>query len=395
MIHTLAIANYRSLLDLKIPMHQLTLITGANGTGKSSLYRALVLLADTAQGGVISSLAKEGGLESTFWAGPETISRAMRRGDVPVQGGPKKHTVRLRMGFCSDDFGYSIDLGLPSPSMSAFSLDPEIKQEVIWSGPVYRPASALIQRKGSTVKVRNGRKWTVYSEQINAFDSMFSQIADPEKTPEIFRLRETIQRWRFYDQFRTDRDAPARLPQLGTRTPVLSHDGHDLAAAIQTIREIGDSAALDNAINDAFPGASVSVAISDDSRFRLQFNQPGLLRHLDGSELSDGTLRYLLWVAALLTPRPPPLMVLNEPETSLHPDLLPALARLITRASARSQLWVVSHARRLINALESESVNDDVSLDNQRTIELHKELGQTEVAGQTLLNQPAWHWPAR
>jgi len=61
-------------------------------------------------------------------------------------------------------------------------------------------------------------------------------------------------------------------------------------------------------------------------------------------ELSDGTLRYLLWIAALHTPRPPPLMVLNEPETSLHPDLLPALARLITRAASRSQVWVVSHA---------------------------------------------------
>ena len=52
------------------------------------------------------------------------------------------------------------------------------------------------------------------------------------------------------------------------------------------------------------------------------------------------TLRYILWVAALLTPRPPELMVLNEPETSLHPDLLPALARLITFAAEHSQVWV-------------------------------------------------------
>ena len=54
--------------------------------------------------------------------------------------------------------------------------------------------------------------------------------------------------------------------------------------------------------------------------------QHGLLRPLKAAELSDGTLRYLLWIAALLTPRPPGLLVLNEPETSLHPDLLPALA---------------------------------------------------------------------
>jgi predicted ATPase len=123
--------------------------------------------------------------------------------------------------------------------------------------------------------------------------------------------------WRFYDHFRSDSEAPARLPQLGTRTPVLHHDGRDLAAALQTIIEIGYVEALNEAV-------------------------------------SDGSLRYLLWVAALLIPRPPPLMVLNEPETSLHPDLLPALGRLIIRAAITTQVWVV---------------------------------------GQGILDQPSWHWP--
>src|SRR5881398_3067509 len=77
-------------------------------------------------------------------------------------------------------------------------------------------------------------------------------------------------------------------------------------------------------------------------------SQHGILRALDAAELSDGTLRYLLWIAALLTPRPPALMVLNEPETSLHPDLLPPLARLIAQAAERSQIIVVTHAAQLL-----------------------------------------------
>ena len=81
-----------------------------------------------------------------------------------------------------------------------------------------------------------------------------------------------------------------------------------------------------------FPGAQV-VGARDDGRFAVEMHQHGLLRPLRPAELSDGTLRYLLWVAALLTPRPPELLVLNEPETSLHPDLLPALARLIAGAA--------------------------------------------------------------
>ncbi|MCP1375869.1 AAA family ATPase [Dyella lutea] len=386
MLGTLAIANYRSLRSLVLPLGTLTLVTGANGSGKSNLYRALRLLADTAQGRVVNALAREGGLGSTLWAGPEEITRAMRKGEVPVQGGPRREVVALRMGFAGDEFGYAIDLGLPEPSSSRFASDPQIKTEAIWAGPFLRPANLLVSRRGALARIREGRSWRVLADDLDPFDSLFTQVADPERAPEVLRLRETVRGWRFYDHFRSDAEAPARWPQLGTRTPVLSHDGHDLAAAWQTIHEIGDPRALDAAVEDAFPGASVEVTASA-GRFGLAFRQHGLLRPLSAAELSDGTLRYLLWIAALHTPRPPPLMVLNEPETSLHPDLLPALARLIVQASARSQVWVVSHAARLIAALEQAPAC--------HTLRLEKELSQTRLVGQRMLDEPAWHWPER
>jgi predicted ATPase len=385
MLKTLAIGNYRSLLDLRFAPARLTLITGANGSGKSNLYRGLRLLAETAQGGVVNALAKEGGLQSSFWAGPEKLTDRMRKGEVPIEGGPRKDVVRLRLGFSGDDFGYAISLGLPTPSRSFFSLDPEIKRECIWAGPVYRPASLLVDRTGPVVKARSGRDWDILSQHISPFDSLFDQVGDARSTPEILNLRESIRGWRFYDHFRTDHEAPARQPQLATRTPILHHDGRDLAAALQTIREIGDAESLDAAIGDAFPGTRLAIICQDGGRFAIELHQQGLLRPLSGMELSDGTLRYLLWVAALLTPRPPPLMVLNEPETSLHPDLLPALARLIARASKQAQVWVVSHANRLINALNGQPECQQIGLE--------KSLGQTGVVGQGTLDGPAWHWP--
>ena len=388
MLRTLAIANYRSLRSITLPLGPLNLITGANGSGKSNLYRALRLLAETAHGGVVNALAREGGLSSTLWAGPERISRAMQRGDVPIQGGPRQEPVALKLGFAGDDFGYAIDLGFPSPegAPTVFSLDPEIKSEAIWAGPFLRTANVLVERRGPLARVKDGRNWRVVAQHLNAFESLFTQVADPERAPEVLSMREAIRGWRFYDHFRSDKDAPARWAQLGTRTPVLSHDGGDLAAAWQTIREIGDAQALHEAVEDAFPGAAVQVAVSD-GRFSLMFKQHGLLRPLSATELSDGTLRYLLWIAALHTPRPPPLMVLNEPETSLHPDLLPALARLIERAASRSQVWVVSHAPRLIAGLEQTTLCN--------TIALEKELSQTRVSGLRELDEPAWHWPQR
>lgn len=155
MLHTLAVSNYRSLRSVVLPLSRLNVVAGENGTGKSNLYRALRLLAETAHGSVIRSLAREGGLESTLWAGPETISRAMRSGQHPVQGGPRREVVHLRLGFAADELSYSIDLGLPAPGNSSFMLDPEIKRECIWSGPKYRPASLLVDRRNAIVRVRD------------------------------------------------------------------------------------------------------------------------------------------------------------------------------------------------------------------------------------------------
>jgi predicted ATPase len=387
MLTTIAISSYRSLRDLVVPVKRLNVVTGPNGSGKSNLYRALRLLADTAQGRAITSIAREGGLQSTLWAGPEAFSRAMKFGDAPVQGTRRQHPVALRLGFSGDEFGYLIDMGLPSPGMSAFALDPEIKRELIWHGPALRPSTTLVDRNHCVVRVKDPEGgWNIISDNLATFDSVMTHIADPRNVPETLSLRESMRAWRFYDHFRTDGASPARLPQVGTRTPVLADDGADIAAAVQTIREIGDSAALDAAVTDAFPGSRVQVE-TESGRFTLAMQQHGMLRALQASELSDGTLRYLLWVAALLTPRPPSLIVLNEPETSLHPDLLGALGRLIGQASQRAQIVVVTHSAALISSLAQQT--------EYHPITLEKRFGETCMVGIRDMDRPRWQWPAR
>jgi predicted ATPase len=396
---TLAVENYRSVRRLVLPLRRLNVVTGANGTGKSSLYRALRLLADSSRNGAVAALAREGGLPSTLWAGPEILGRAVRRGEYPIQGTTRSgRPVSLRLGFAGDEFGYAIDLGLPAPAgrypasngqlrESAFRLDPEIKRECTWSGQVLRPAALLTDRRGPAVRIRApDGTW-----QVSEHDSMLSELADPQRAPDLLVLREQIRSWRFYDQIRTDAHAPARAAQIGTRTPVLSHDGADLAAALQTIREIGDADGLDKAVDHAFPGSQVEV-VNQAGRFDIAFHQHGLLRPLGSAELSDGTLRYLLWVAALLTPRPPALLVLNEPETSLHPELLPPLAQLMVAAAEHTQVVAVTHSRPLVQALDSGAAEARCEL---QTIELIKEVGQTCVAGQDQLDEPRWQWPKR
>jgi predicted ATPase len=384
MILTFAVAGYRSLRELILPLQRLNVVTGANGSGKSSFYRALRLLADAAQGRIVQSLAGEGGLQSTLWAGPEAFSRAMKAGEASVQPLVRQNRVSLKLGFASEDYGYAIDLGLPQPGSSLFGQDPEIKVEAVWIGELLKRSNLIASRNGPGVQILDdkGTRVNVVTD-LAPFDSMMTHAADPRGAPELLALRERMRGWRFYDHFRSDPDAPARRPQVGTRTPVLAADGHDLAAALQTIREIGNPAALHEAMEDAFPGSALDIATTD-GLFEVAMRQHGLLRPLRIAELSDGTLRYLLLVAALLTPRPPALMVLNEPETSLHPDLLAPLGRLIASAAERSQLIVVTHARALVEALGSEP--------DCTVFVLEKQLGETLAPD---FAAPAWAWPKR
>ena len=165
----LAVAGYRSLQQLilplgvlplgvlplgGLPLGGLTLVCGANGSGKSNLYRSLGLITAAARGDLVAALAAEGGLPAVFWAGPERTTREMRRGEKPVQGSSgRREATRLRLGIACETLSYAIELGYRADDQtSAFVLDPEIKREWIWAGGPFHPRSLLVQRTGAVVE---------------------------------------------------------------------------------------------------------------------------------------------------------------------------------------------------------------------------------------------------
>src|SRR6202789_3099379 len=107
-VSTLAIENYRSLRRLVVPLQTVNVVTGANGSGKSSLYRALRLLAETSRNGAVAALAREGGLASTLWAGPQGGSSGAKRRGYPTQGTVRTAPQAVKLGFAGDEFGYAI-----------------------------------------------------------------------------------------------------------------------------------------------------------------------------------------------------------------------------------------------------------------------------------------------
>ena len=374
-IREIHVTGYRSVRNLRLHLSQINVLTGANATGKTNLYNSVFLLAKAAAGGFAQVIAEEGGMPSVLWAGARK-SRSM--GTIRMEG------VRMTLGIKTDTFSYELICGLPKQSSgekSAFSLDPEVKEERVWMDAPHGLKVTFFERspKGAWI-LDNDERLADYSGELLPTESVLSQLREPHLYPELSSLRTEMSRWRFYHHFRTDAESPLRHPQVGVRTPVLAHDGRDLAAALQTINEVGQSQDLHEAIRQAFPGASLEIEHDEDNgMFAVLLRMPGLRRPLRARELSDGTLRYLCLLAALVSPHPPSLLALNEPETSLHPDLLEPLAKQLVNAAKYSQLWVVTHSHRLAELVEKFSGEAPISLEIAG--------GETRVTGQRTMDE--------
>ena len=356
-VRSIQISGYRSIRSLRLEVGEITVVVGANGTGKTNVYRAVRMLSVSAEGRLSATLAEEGGMPSVLWAG--------KRG----KNEPSRWSVAVEL----DDFTYEMTCGLVPPPQGPFSLDPDVKEERLLLREGKR-RHLVAQRDSGTAFVRDAEGSRVaFPADLWGGESLLSQLAEPHRFPILSVARSEFVRWRFYHHFRTDSAAPLRLPQVGVRTPALAHDGRDLAAALRTIEQIGDSRALFTAMSSAFPGSELTL-VTEGGRFSFQLRSPGILRPLSPAELSDGTLRYLCLVAALLSPRPPPFLALNEPETSLHSDLLDPLADLIVDASKRSQILITTHAHQLADRLERSGA---------LRVALAKVDGATDVVGPT------------
>ena len=356
-IREVSITGYRSLRAIRFPVGGLTVFVGANGVGKTNLYRGLQLLQASAAGTLARELASEGGMQSALWAGkrqgnkPARIKLAVGLGSDIDRTGQSNFDYDVEIGVVHS---YEVDIGVRQPTAAAFALEPQVKEESLIFHDRRRPLN-LLARKGPHVTAidDDGLKRELGIELL-ASETALGAFRDPGRFGDIELVRRTMLDWRFYHDFRSDRDSPLRKPCLAVTTPTLASDGSDLAAVFATLVHIREDARdLYQAIDDAFPGARLVVPSPDrTASFGLiQADYPQ--RVFEANELSDGTLRYLALAGALLGYRLPGFIALNEPEASLHPDLLEPLARLIVRAAERTQVWVVTHSERLADAFES------------------------------------------
>jgi predicted ATPase len=334
-IAAVSIGGYRSIQQLRFPVGPLTVFVGRNGVGKTNLYRALEMLRSAADGTITRRIAEDGGAESVLWAGPQ-------RGREPV---------RLTFAAEIDQLEYRIEIGLPMLAELALCLEQGVKEEELRIRAGGK-STLLLRRRGPEVMIidADGQRHE-YTNALLPSETALACFRDVDRYPALEYVRRELLGWRFFHSFRTEPGAPVRNPCLALATPMLAPDGNDLAAVLATLQYVqGDAGPAERAIDEALPGTKLVVEVERGrARFALKF--PDQPRAFGPHEISDGTLRYLCLVGALCSYRLPTFIALNEPETSLHPDLMPALAGLIARASKRTRIWVVTHSKPLASEI--------------------------------------------
>lgn len=334
----LTIHGFRRLYDAQLSLRPLSVMIGANGTGKTSILDVLSMLAKSAQGKLSDAITDLSGLNSVI-----TYDRAeeLRLGiSMTVPG---HEPLEYKLGLKPQGIAYSISEETlsqkrqpqqPRPFLHIDSYGPDIKYFEPDKGKLVRP------------------NW-----EHKPLETSLAQVPKMFREPEDFRNR--LSSSTFYHVLNVDPRSPVRLPQPMRPATLPGRNGEELVTCLFYLREAERSRfeAIEDALRAAFPRFErLDFPPVAAGTLALAWREEGFSQPLYMHQLSEGTLRFL-WLATLLqSPGLTALTLLDEPEVSLHPELLNLLADLLREAAKRTQIIVATHSDRLIRFLKPEEV---------------------------------------
>ena len=327
-------------------LRDLNVLIGPNGSGKSNLIEALELLSATPHD-FAATVRDGGGPAEWLWKGGETVRPAEIEA-VLENGTPTGRPLRYRLRFTA--------------VQSRVEVVDEAVEEV--EQDPHRPASADVyfyyrfQHGHPVLNVRDdtggsiGRR--LRREDLLPDQSVLAQRKDPEQYPEVTwtgrRLGaiHTFREWTFGRYVPLRQPQPADLPE-----DRLLPDSRNLALVLNQIEHAGE-VRLNQLLRQFFPRFErMSTRISGGA-VQFYLHESGFRAPIPATRLSDGTIRFIAILATLLSPSPPPLVCIEEPELGLHPDAVALLADLLVDASERTQLVVTTHSDALVSALTNQ-----------------------------------------
>ena len=337
-LRSLHVRGFRRLRDVSLELRPLTVALGANGAGKSTLLEVFSLLAASARGDLGAALQASGGLGAVMTSGTQDgVFLEVERGVVGA--------VPLR---------YSLHF---KPQGSGYYIAHETLSE--HSDPSKAKPFLHIQAIGGSVKYFDPDKNGLFSPTWthDPRETALSQVPRLYRDPES--LRQTLAACQAYAPIGVGPQSPVRLPQAMQPTGLPGTQGETLISCLFNWREADPERfeRFNDTLRAAFPNfESVSFPIAAAGRLQLVWKDRDFTAPFDISQLSEGTVRFL-WLSVLLMSRElPAITLLDEPELSLHPELLSLLADLLREAAQSTHLIVATHSDRLVRFLKPEEI---------------------------------------
>lgn len=335
-INRVRIRGFRRLEDVDLPINPFMVLIGANGVGKSSLLDAFSLLSASASGKLNEIVSQQGGITSLL-----TRDRAKELSLLVDMDVPLHRPLEYELHLTPKATGYVIsgellrqDRGHPHPFKHIDSSDGDIRYYEIGQNKLVRP------------------DW-----EHNPLETSLSQVPKMFREPEeMRRILATATKYHVLD---VGPRAPVKLPQPMKPATLPGPDGEDMVPYLYYLRETDKDrfAAMVDSLQAAFPSfESLNFPPVAAGMLSMTWKDKSFSKPLYMNELSEGTLRFL-WLASLLqSPSLSTITMIDEPEVSLHPELLNLLAELMREAAKRTQLIVATHSDRFIRFLRPEEV---------------------------------------
>ncbi len=334
----ITIEGHRRLYKVQIDMRPLTVMIGANGVGKTSLLEIFLLLAASAKGQLESKISDLSGLNEMM-----TRDKANSLAISLSMSVPHYPSLDYRLELVPKGLSYEIALETLTQKNNPSAIEP----------------FKHIDSRGLDVKYFSpeDQKLLRPNWEHNPFETSLSQVPKMYQEPE--NLRKQLASCTFYGALNVASKSPVRLPQSMRPSTLPGSNGEDLVSCLYYLRETDPDRfeIIEDTLAAAFPDFErlgfppVAAGILAMTWKDKNFSKP-LYIH----QLSEGTLRFLWLVTLLQSPDLTAVTLIDEPEVSLHPELLRLLADLMREASRRTQLIVATHSDRLIRFLQPEEV---------------------------------------
>lgn len=327
-----------------IELEPLNVLIGPNGGGKSNLIEAVELLRATPTN-VAECIRDGGGVSEWLWKGEDRVSASIEA--VVDEGTLAGRPLRYRLEF--------------TEATSRMEVLDEAVEEVEpqpGESDVYFYYRFQRGRPVANVATQDHGRFRRHLERESLLpdQSVLAQRKDPDQYPEVTWLGERFGNFSTFREWTIGRYAPLRTPQpADLPADRLLADSRNLALVLNQI-EHHDGREFDSLLHRFLPQFERMTTRVLGGQVQFYLHERGLASPVPATRLSDGTIRFVAILAALLSPSPPPLLCIEEPELGLHPDALGIIGSLLVDASRRMQLIVTTHSDALVSALTAEAV---------------------------------------